>query len=109
MSHRPPSEAPKDIAVRKGVVVDKAGQRNLLGDLYAPRGRRRGARRDCRGPRRWLATGRPEGVRGCLRRQAVGHQQTTVVGLITLFFRKYLARDAVAGVARKEARCLSSA
>ena len=33
MSDRPPSEAPKDIAVRKGV-GGEAGQRDLLGDLY---------------------------------------------------------------------------
>ena len=36
MSDRPPSGAPKDIAVRKGIVVGKAGRRDLLGDLYAP-------------------------------------------------------------------------
>ena len=68
MSNSPPSDAPKDIAVRKGAVVGKAGPRD------------------------------PRSVYG-----------GAVVGLITLFFRKYLARDAVAGVARKEARCLSLA
>ena len=36
MTDRPPSEAPKDIAVRKGVGGGEAGQRDLLGDLYAP-------------------------------------------------------------------------
>lgn len=63
MSDRPPSEASKDIAVRKGVVVGKAGRRD------------------------------PRSVYG-----------GAVVGLITLFFRKYLAHGGA-----REARCLSLA
>ena len=208
MSDRPPSEVPKDIAVRKGVGGGEAGQRDLLGDLYAPAaaGEERAGIAVVHGGG-WRR-GRPEGVRGfgerlaqagfvCLRvayrltpeaiwpaadyeraspiaydltrfppcmlihgmedaavpvadtiafrdklarlgrpvsmhlfageghafdrKTAEGGPRMVsvadprsvyggaVVGLITLFFRKYLARDAVAGVARKEARCLSLA
>ena len=32
----PRSGTPEDIAVHKGVVVGKAGGRDLLGDLYVP-------------------------------------------------------------------------
>ena len=64
MSNRPPSEAPKDIAVRKGVVVGKAGQRDLLGDLYAPAaaGEERAGIVVVHGGG-WRR-GKPEGVRG---------------------------------------------
>ena len=101
MSDRPPSGASKDIAVRKGVVVGKAGRRDLLGDLYAPAAAGEGHafdRKTAEGGPRMVSVADPRSVYG-----------GAVVGLITLFFRKYLARGGAAGVARKEARCLSLA
>jgi len=51
MSDRPPTEALKDIAVCKGVVVGRAGRRDLLGDLYGPRPPARAMRLIGRRPR----------------------------------------------------------